>query len=637
MAESVGGVGIHQDASDVYFDRPCESCSEDGKHIEAISFCSICDTFLCQKCLKVHSRLASTKSHPVLYGDDMPKSLDEKPVKYPPCKAHDRDIMDKYCLNHEIMVCEKCSEENHTSCIVKSISEVCQTFDQVKIQRLADTVADARRRAVTATTYLQVEFNRIEKLKECMLSDLKELYTDAIDFILRLYKETQDKIEDTLSDRKRDIAKYINDIDNFIGHFDILSDDLNKVRKSSFNERYLVQFQQLLHNVNKTKDDFLDADVLECKEISFKISEELQEFLAKCSALGYIRTETTWIRSSGDEIQVYSNRPGEDLNYTESEAIIKKKEHKSFSAECDTDFASSEVERGSSTFKPQSKVDVDEIKVIQRQQINASTNEDKLACFITGIAVRENGDILVVDWNNNKVKLFAPDVKMLSFLKLSSLKLVYWPCETCFVGEKTAIVCLSGTNRLHILKISETNSITLEKTISLTGTNIWSVTPYDLELVITCGIKPNVIKVLKMDGEVDWTIETDKKGQRLFENINSVSTLGKYSRKVVVADKVKASVSLVHVDRGEILYTCAVNDKIPNSVTVDQRNDHVYVYYKDTKEILVWSEDLSRSICLCNDLKREPAAITFDNQAGQLLVSYESCDTLDRMVMQTIT
>ena len=566
----------------------------------------------------------------------MPKSIDEKPVKYPQCKTHDRELMEKYCLNHEIMVCEACNEENHSPCLVKSISEVCQTFDQAKIHRLADTVADARERAMTDTKYLQADLNRMEESRKCTLSDVKELYTEVIDFILRLYKETQSKIEDTFSDRKRDIAKHIDDISKHMGHFDNLSVDLDKMKGSKFNERSFIRFQELLANGNETIDDFIKANVLGKTEVNFKINEDMQTFLAECKSLGHVSTETTTVRISSEE-RHDPNSPTEDPKFPESEAFITKEDHNTFSAEYASDVASSGVERNSSTVVPQSKADLSEIKVIKMDQLNASTKEDKLACFITGIATRENGDILVVDWNNNKVKLFAPDGKILSFLKLSSLKLVYWPCETCFVDENTAIVCLSGTNRLHILKIPETNSITLEKTISLPGTNIWSVTPYDLELVITCGSKPNAIKVLKMSGEVDWTIEADRKGQQLFENISCVSTLGKHSRKVVVADKDKSSVSLLHVDRGEVLYTCAVSDKIPKSVTVDQRNGHVYVYYKETKEIVVWSEDLSRSICISDDLKREPAAITFNHQIGELLVSYESCDTIDRIVMQRIT
>ena len=581
MSDSIDGVGIHQDASDVYYDRPCESCSEDGKNIEAIIFCPTCDTFLCQKCLKVHSRLASSKSHPVLQGDEMPKSVDEKPVKYPYCTAHARKMKDRYCLNHEIMVCENCQAEAHVSCIVHSIADVCKIFDQATMRHLADSTSDARERATTAKNYLQSDSDRMEKSRKCMLSDAKELYTKSIDFILGLYKETQSKIEDTFSDRKRDIARQTEDMSTFIRRFDDLSVDLNKLRGIKFNERAFIRFQELLADINETRDDCEKVvDAVEYKEISFKVSAELQTFLVNCSAFGNVSVEKAKVRISSEGEQ---------------------------------------------------NVDLSEIKVTERGKLNASIKGDKLACFITGIAIRENGDILAIDWNNNKVKLFSPDGNLLSFLELSSLKLTYWPCEICFVDDNTAIVCLSGTNRHHILKISDTNSITIERNISLSGTNkSWSVTPYDLELVVACGSKPDVINVLKMNGEVDWAVEKDKQGQRLFENISCVATLGKYSRKVVVADKEKASVSLLHVDRGEILHTCTVDGRIPKKVTVD-RNGHVYVYYNETKEIVVWSEDLSKSICLVGDLKREPTAIAFNQKNGELLISYESCDVVDRL------
>ena len=635
MAESVDGVGVHQDTSDVYYDRPCESCSEDGRNIEAASFCLTCDTFLCQKCLKVHSRLASTKNHPLLSGDDMPRNVDEKPVRYPECKEHEREQMDKYCFNHEVMVCDHCKQEKHLSCSVKGIEEVCQTFDIARIDRLADTVADLRDKAKTSEKYLQTDLDRMEESRKCMLSEVKELFSEATDFLLRLYKETQCNIENTFSDHKRDVTTRMNDISDNVSQLDNLSVDLNKIREGKINERSFVRLQELLANVNETKDKLTSADVLEHMDFTFNIDEELQTFLATCSALGGISCKTTETGIQSDDTQNQSSHK-EDPKYSETESGIEKQGHGAHASKSNQNDASSDIEWNSSTLGSHSKVDVSDIQVTGRDQFNASTKEDKLACFITGIAIRENGDILVVDWNNNKVKLFAPDGKLISFLELSSLKLAYWPCEACFIDKNTAAVGVSGTKRIHILKFSKTSSIKLEDTIRLADTNIWSVAPYDLELVVTCGSKPNAIKVLKMSGEVHWTIEADKKGQGLFENISSISTLGKYSRKVIVADKVAANVSLLHVDRGEILNACSVKNMTPKSVTVDQRKGHVYVYYKETKTILVWSECLSTPKIICNDLKREPATIAFNHQSGELLVSYESCDTIDRIVLQTI-
>ena len=629
MAESVDGVGVHQDTSDVYYDRPCESCSEDGRNIEAASFCLTCDTFLCQKCLKVHSRLAasSTKNHPLLSGDDMPRNVDEKPVRYPECKEHEREQMDKYCFNHEVMVCDHCKQENHVSCSVKSIEDVCQTFDNARIDTVADTVADLRDKAITGEKYLQTDLDRMEESRKCMLSEVKELFSEATDFLLRLYKETQCNIENTFSDHKRDVTRRMDGISDNVSQLDNLSVDLNKIREGKINERSFVRLQELLANVNETKDKLTSADVLEHTDFTFNIDEELQTFLANCSALGIISSKTTEDGIQSDDNQNQSS-PKEYPKH--SETGIENNTHTCAS---NTNDAPSDIEWNSTTLGSHTKVYVSNIQVTRRDQFNASTKEDKLACFITGIAIRENGDILVVDWNNNKVKLFASDGKLISFLELSSLKLAYWPCEACFIDGNTAVVAVSGTKRIHILKFSKTSSIKLEETIRLSDTNIWSVTPYDLELVVTCGSNPNAIKVLKMSGKVD----SDKNGRKLFKDISSVSTLGKHSRKVVVADKDSAKIAILHVDRGGILHECGVPNMTPKSVTVDQRNRHVYVYYKENKAIWVWSECLYIAKVICNDLKREPATIAFNHQSGELLVSYESCDTIDRIVLQTTT
>ena len=611
-----------EDTSDVYYDRPCESCSEGGRNVEAISFCPTCDTFLCQMCLNVHSRLALSRNHHVLLGDDMPKSVREKPVKYLQCQRHVIQCEDKYCLNHEVMVCEKCREETHASCLVQTISDVCKTFDAAAIKQQTEIVSDACKRATTLRDDMQSELKRLDESQAHMLSEVKELYAKATEFILQLYKQSQNDIEEKFKESKRNVEAKIDSFSDFKHQLDIVSVDLDKLQTSSFNERSFIRLQEIILNIHNRQDAIRKKAVeKECKEVKFEISDELQKFLTNCPSFGDVILENCKMKMRS-----------EDMTTVTAEKSAKKQGIDSL----DFEDALTGEERKPPVTEPQGKESLSDMKAVASEPLNTSIKEDKLVCFITGIAVRENGDILVVDWNNNRVKMFSKDGKLLSFCDLSSLKLAYWPCEVCLVDDTTAVVCLTGTNRLHILKILGDNSIKFEKNIKLTDNKtIRSVTPYDLELVLTCGTPSRVIHVLKQNGDIDWSVDTNKKGEQLFGNINSIYTFGNHSRKVLVADKENESISLLHVDRGEILCSCTVKDKIPKKITADC-NGHVYAHYNGTKEIVVWRENLTRSFSLVNDLKSEPMAIAFNSRNSELLVSYESCDTIDRIALQNM-
>ena len=57
------------------------------------------------------------------------------------------------------------------------------------------------------------------------------------------------------------------------------------------------------------------------------------------------------------------------------------------------------------------------------------------SCFISGIDTTSNGNLILTDYNNSKVKLFSPDGQFLSSFSLSGQ-----PCDVSVVDLSTAAV-----------------------------------------------------------------------------------------------------------------------------------------------------------------------------------------------------
>ena len=60
------------------------------------------------------------------------------------------------------------------------------------------------------------------------------------------------------------------------------------------------------------------------------------------------------------------------------------------------------------------------VKLTRVDKINAKTHADKQSCFITDLDVTADGNILLADSYNSKIKLFSPSGHLLSSLKLDN-------------------------------------------------------------------------------------------------------------------------------------------------------------------------------------------------------------------------
>ena len=92
----------------------CDLCYEEsGNKLKVEGFCQECNCFLCRPCADAHKKSPASKTHVILRGARMPKSQDDKPVKYTSCTKHIGKVNDHFCLDHAEMICSRCNETIH--------------------------------------------------------------------------------------------------------------------------------------------------------------------------------------------------------------------------------------------------------------------------------------------------------------------------------------------------------------------------------------------------------------------------------------------------------------------------------------------------------------------------------------------
>ena len=194
------------------------------------------------------------------------------------------------------------------------------------------------------------------------------------------------------------------------------------------------------------------------------------------------------------------------------------------------------------------------------------------------MAITEDNRRLLVDCNNNKVKLFSSDMKI-----LSSVSVPDGPCDIAVVDDGMAIVT-TNNDTLVELDISG-RQLPIIRTVQLDYT-ARGISSCNDKLVVTCPhTKLPSVKLLEQTGREYWSVSTDQQGRQLFEypeyvcfhDDGGIST-------VVVTDKEMDTLTLLKAETGEVVTTRQLErERWPRVVTTDTAGN-VYVCYLVTLE-----------------------------------------------------
>ncbi|CAL8377123.1 unnamed protein product [Boreogadus saida] len=183
---------------------PCDVCT--GTQLKAMKSCLVCFVSFCQTHLEPHQRIAVLKKHRLV--EPMDRLEDRM------CKKHDR-LLELFCKNEEVCVCQSCTEGDHRSHPVvplkeeyqvkmaqlgKMEAEVQQMIQerQNNIQEIKDTVkrskADADREIANGVQVLTALMRCIEKWQD----DLNQMVKERL-------KSTEKQAEDLIKELDQEI------------------------------------------------------------------------------------------------------------------------------------------------------------------------------------------------------------------------------------------------------------------------------------------------------------------------------------------------------------------------------------------------------------------------------------------------
>ena len=578
-----------QGTTDQIIDPWCDLCYyETGQETDATGFCPECNSFLCHSCIKAHAKMPTLRNHLIRRGARMPACQSEKPVKFPDCTSHVGKVMDQFCFDHGIMKCSQCIEDTHLLCGTGTVLDLCKTIDSEDFLNLMETVRCLHNISVSTKTTLEKNINdnknkksqlrkELEGLRDKLIAQVKEHCSDIITKINSVYDHNLSALAEHV--------ELLSDIDHCL---DKTLSEIDKKGNAICEPNLFIRMQEIVGHVARCRNELEDIKKhLHTNELSFSPSAEMSAFISGTCQLGELRNE-----SKQTEIMI----PQPNIAFPQP--------------------------LGNTTAQG-TKHDISSITASMLGSIDIKLADDQTSCDVYGMDVTKDGNVLLADFKNKKVKAFSPDNKLLSYLILSSS-----PSDVSILNRLTAAV---GTidGKLQLINISDVNSISVQRTIDL-GYRIIGTLKYGTNIAIARWDEHSKVEMLTLNGKQVWSA-MGTKGQMIFENPFSVACSTFTNREtIIVTDWGKNTLTLLDATDGQLIKTVDVKGKGPHGITVDIYGN-VYVCFFFSKEICVWSANLKQSKILLSraNLKDSPRAISYRSSTNCLFISYCCEDTIE--------
>ena len=604
---------LHEEhgTSDEFIDPFCDTCFEGkGLNVKVYGYCKDCFQFMCSDCHLVHSKFPVAREHTVLHGSNMPRCQADKPPKFEYCAIHPKLLKNEFCSEHKSLICSSCSSTNHNKCYVGRVDKVCKTVNISEIDLLYNDVKTGQDQARSVISLLETNMKNLAEQKKTVLKEARTIHDQIISKINQLFKDLQSNIETLYQSQETKITQQQERIDVLVKRFESVLTEAEKIKGKPIDTKLFLKIQDIVTDTRQITDEFRAINTsLRLLSLSFKPDKAVQDFLLPSVAFGSVSTS----EAKYDKDTVVKDVVFPCSQYKPSKAVMVPPQQSS-----PPGMSGQQKQTGNSQAMGP-VVPLSKVKATKKYTHNVNLEDDERSCSVTGLAITKDQKSILVDYRNNKVKMFSNDMKY-----LSSVSVPGKPWDIAVITDKEAVV----TTDKSLVTLDISGSHLSIKTTTQLPYNVRGISSYNDKLVVTSPYSnPASVKLIDQTGRVYWSVSSDQQGQPLFSRPFYVSSpVDGRSSTVIVTDQGNDTLTLLNGDTGVVITRRQLKErKEPRGVTTDTTGN-VYVCYWNNHEIAVLSGDLSEEKILLSrqdGLSVHPQAIVYDDEAHQLIISYK--------------
>ena len=581
--------------SDEYHDPFCEPCEESrGRNVKIECFCKNCNQYLCIECHTTHGSLKATRGHVIQTGDDMPKSMADKPLRYDACDDHPKQLSDQFCCDHGTLVCSTCCSTSHAMCNTKSVADTCQYIQQSEADTLCDVNKTYKSQLLKILSSVDIHGEKLTEQKKTMLKNAQTTYDKILAEINRSFQNIKAVIKAEWGSQAEAISQAKQEINAQMTRADTEINFTDKLRGKPITVKSFLSLQESVSNTRESVAAIESLkDSLSLTSLRFEPSKDVQKLVSQTFSFGVLNKQTTNV---GVDVIPPDIKFPISLK-TSAVGTVGTTQHQG-------------SRRGAQQVKATQQASPGQIKATQIGTFNVKTVEDNMVCYITGITITPSGQRLVVDSYNGKVKLFSPDMRF-----LSSVSVPERPWDITMVNDREAVVTVGHS--LVFLEVTDTQ-LRIKHTIKMPF-DCLGTTHSNGKLFVT---GYTTIHALDLRGNELWSVGRSL-FKSLFKNARNVSS-NSDGRWVAVTDYDKNTITVLDTNNGSVITRRQLQPGTrPLGVSVDM-SDKTFVCANPS--IVVLSSDLNNEYVLLNMKGDIPQAIAYDKMKHQLIISHINDD-----------
>ncbi|KAL3860365.1 hypothetical protein ACJMK2_010501 [Sinanodonta woodiana] len=527
--------------------RKCNPCEEMNEIHDAVNFCTSCRESLCAECSRTHKGMKLTKDHTLSPLEEIePNQLNKAEVSEF-CSDHMGNPMVLYCEDHRVPCCNTCVAVHHVRC-----------SNVLSMDRLATLLQEKK-----APTLLMA------RLKQCLLNidNMTERKTKSQRHLL----EQKESSLQQMGQFKDSVIKLLDDLEKrFTDEVENLYDD------------HIFAIQT--HADKMTKMEMTLRNSIKTLKTTMKYGSDTQQVLMM---------QTLSADCERFERMIHDNINFKDYNFTF--------------------MPGEELEASLKTVPSMGIVEIvhkkyfgDLLSCSAKKEgvINVKVAGDNENCIVNSIDITDEGDIILSDYNNMKIKLFDQHGIFRSSTKVNS-----GPRGVAYLYERKVAISLPDEKLIQILSI-EGKYLSQFKNI-YTQFKAYRLSFFgNQRMLAICNYETHkTITVITIDGEVERQI-SKKKGVRGLGGVcfDPVKTYAYVSDKEFVT-------GYTYAGKRRFQYKFKRTDL--RGMTCDLQGN-VYVCSRDTRQILQLSPEgkLVKTIVV----PMSPQDVAMEPQSNKMVV-----------------
>lgn len=436
--------------------------------------------------------------------------------------------------------------------------------------------------------------------RDFMLQETQSIYDRVLSKLNKEFIEIQEGAKIQYTKNVSVLQKYKESLNSTVCKLESSSDEAQRFKERPMDPKLFLQIQKHTTDFNQICEEirgFVNSSHLVTP--SFELSNFVRYILSEAFKFGSISMKETKFEANIEDVAFPS------FLLQPVDGTPTQKAHTA-TLKCPDDLKSKnktgekKVEESGAQIASEPPIYPVEIKAVEQASYSIKDTNDELFCFVSGMAVTKDKNIIIADRVNCKIKMFteeAPFFGSKTLKLLSCVTVPQQPFDVTVVNDKESVVT---TDSMELVILDMEKQMVIKSSVQL-DFDVKGITSYDDKLIVTCPTKdlPSV-KMIDKAGKIYWSVSTNVQGEGLFKEPNYVSVWnnGVKISTVIVSDSLKNTLTLLKVETGEITATRQLNEKSkPRAVCVD-KSGIIFVCNLGTHQVSVLSPDLSEEIAL---------------------------------------